>query len=118
MMKFKVGDRVEHDGHFATIMWIGDIDCIIRYDDHNLGWRITEEDHNSGYHTDLSIGSGYYYTDHHWIKFVSRPRKRSNKHISKAMEEADRAAIKEQAEQDEVIRLTREFCKTLKEHKV
>ena len=115
--KFRVGDRVRYNGHLATIMEMKtyNIDGVIRYDDHNLGWSITEEDHKKGYHPDLPIGRGYYWVDTRWIEFISRPRKRNDKPMSKTLEEANRAAIKEQVEQEEVIRLTNEFIQKLKE---
>ena len=113
--KFKVGDRVRYQGHLATIVWIGNIDGIIRYDNRDLGWCITKEDHKKGYHRDLPIGGGYYWVDSHWIKFVSRPRKRNNKPISKTLEKANRAALEEKEEQRKVIRLTNDFIQKLKE---
>lgn len=114
-MKFKVGDRVKYQGYLATIMWIGSIDYIIRFDDHDIGWPITEEDHKKGHLLSLPIGRGYYWVNFHTIEFVSRPRKRIDKPIYKELEKANKAAIKEQVEQEEVIRLTEEFINKLKE---
>ena len=115
--KFKVGDRVIdlcwHKGQKATIKHIsnpfirGIIYILIQYDNKDLGWELTQLDHERGVFKNVKNGKGYYQVLSTEIKLISRS--------VCTMREANHAAIKEQVEQEEVIRLTNEFIQKLKE---
>ena len=117
MKEFRVGDRVIdlcwHKGQKATIKHItkpsirGIIYILIQYDNKDLGWELTQLDHERGVFKNVKNDKGYYQVLSTEIKLISRP--------VCSMREANRAAIKEHVEQEEVVRLTEEFCKKLKE---
>ena len=115
MKEFRVGDRVIdlhwHIGQKATIKNVsnpsirGKIYILIQYDNKDIGWKLTELDHESGIFKNVKVGKGYYSLLSTDIKFISRP--------ACTMREVNKAAHKENEEQAKVKAITDSYITML-----